>query len=222
MFRLFSLLIGYALGHIQTAYILGKAVKKIDIRNYGSGNAGMTNAARVMGGKMAAIVLLVDVMKAVGAYILCSAIFGGAGSCFSFEGWVSGSMAMSVLPGCYGAVGAILGHMFPAYMRFKGGKSVAAGIGFILALDFRAAGLILVTAMLIILITKFVSAASITALVMLPFVMLLFGFETEAVLIGVFLAILMIYKHKANIQRLLKGTENKIGKKIGSKEEKST
>lgn len=208
MFRIYSLLLGFVLGHIQTAYILGKTVKKIDIREHGSGNAGMTNAARVMGGKVAVAVLLVDVIKAFAAYFICSAIFSGSGSFFTFGGGELG-----ILPGLYGATGAILGHMFPVYMKFKGGRSVACGIGLILALDIRIATIILVIAMVVIFFTKYVSAASIESIILLPILILIFGYPLEAVLIGVFLAAIVTYKHKDNIKRILNGTENKVGSK---------
>ncbi|MCL2703993.1 MAG: glycerol-3-phosphate 1-O-acyltransferase PlsY [Defluviitaleaceae bacterium] len=209
LMRLFSLLIGYALGHIQTSYILGKTVKKIDIRDYGSKSSGMTNTLRVMGPKYAVVVILVDVMKSMGAYIICSAIFGGEGSFFAFGDGVNG-----VLPGFYGSVGAVLGHMFPVYMRLRGGKSIACGIGLILAVNLPMAAIILGAAMAIIAIFRFISLASIISAISLPFMFRLFGYPPEAVIIGAFLAVLLTYKHKDNIKRLLSGTENVVyGKK---------
>ena len=208
MFRIVALLIGFALGHLQTSYILGKTIKKIDIRDHGSNSAGMTNSLRVMGKKIAAVVLLMDVAKAFGAFILCAAIFNGAGSFFEF-----GDGSNGVLPGLYGAFGAVLGHMFPVYMKFRGGKSIACAIGLVLAMNFQLAAILLVNAAAIILVTKYISVASIISSALLPILFLLLGYGPEVVVAGIFLAELLIYKHKDNIGRLIKGEENKLGKK---------
>jgi len=213
MFRLFSLLIGYAFGHIQTSYILGKTVKKIDIRDYGSHSSGMTNTLRVMGPKFAVIVILVDVLKAVAAYVICSALFGGEGSFFTATDPING-----ILPGLYGSVGAILGHAFPVFMKFKGGKSIACGIGMILAIDLLLAGIIIGIALIIILITRFISLASINSAILFPIMLWIFSFGIQEIIIGLCLTVLLIYKHKDNIKRMLSGTENVVfGKKRSEK-----
>lgn len=209
MYRLIALLIGYALGHVQTSYILGKILKGIDIREHGSRSAGMTNSLRVMGGKIAAVVLLVDVLKAFGAFLIAAAIFGGSGSFFSFGGG-----EMGVLPGIYGAMGAVLGHMFPVYMKFRGGKSVACAIGLVLAMHFGLAGMLLGVAALIVAAFRMISLASIISSALLPPLLMLLGFETEAIIVSIFLAALLIFKHKANIGRLIRREENKLGQKI--------
>jgi glycerol-3-phosphate acyltransferase PlsY len=209
MFRLFALLIGYALGHIQTSYILGKTLKKIDIRDYGSHNAGMTNTLRVMGWKYAVIVITVDMLKAVAAYVICSALFNGEGTFFTAADALRG-----IIPGLYGAVGAILGHAFPVFMKFRGGKSIACGLGMIFAIDPLLAGILIGIALIIILLTRFLSLASINSSILFPFMIWMFGFELEAIIVCICIGIFLTYKHKDNISRMLKGTENVLfGKK---------
>ena len=104
MFRLFCLIIGYGLGCLQSAYFVGKFFGHIDIREYGSGNAGFTNTSRVLGRKLGAIVFIFDLFKVILAYYICTMLFKGSGT------FVDGS---SHLPGIYAGVGAVLGHNFP-------------------------------------------------------------------------------------------------------------
>jgi len=214
-FRFACLLIGYVLGNFQTSYILGRTVKKIDIRDHGSGSAGMTNSLRVMGKKFAVVVLLADVAKAFGAFVLCAFIFGGD---FSFFSFASDSTIQSVaqnpwLPGMYGAMGAILGHMFPVYMKFRGGKSIACGIGMILALNWLMASIIIGASMVVIILFKYISAASLFSLILLPVALAVFGFSMEIIGLGYCVTVLIAFKHKSNIKRLLNGNENRLGRK---------
>lgn len=119
MERIICLLIGYAFGLFQTAYIYGR-LHGIDIRNYGSGNAGTTNTLRVFGTKAGLLVLVGDIMKCILAVVLVSCLFG------------SSHPEMVYLLKLYAAMGAIVGHNFPFYLKFKGGKGIAATAGLIL------------------------------------------------------------------------------------------
>ena len=110
MFRLICLCIGYCIGCIETAYVVGR-IWQVDLRQHGSGNLGTTNALRVLGKKAGALVFIGDIMKSVIAFVICRAIFG------------------SNLAGVYGSVGAVLGHNYPFYLKFKGGKGIAVMIG---------------------------------------------------------------------------------------------
>lgn len=110
MFRLICLCIGYCIGCIETAYVVGR-IWQVDLRQHGSGNLGTTNALRVLGKKAGALVFIGDIMKSVIAFVICRAIFG------------------SNLAGVYGSVGAVLGHNYPFYLNFKGGKGIAVMIG---------------------------------------------------------------------------------------------
>lgn len=105
MFRLICLCIGYCIGCIETAYVVGR-IWQVDLRQHGSGNLGTTNALRVLGKKAGALVFIGDIMKSVIAFVICRAIFG------------------SNLAGVYGSVGAVLGHNYPFYLNFKGGKAL--------------------------------------------------------------------------------------------------
>lgn len=196
MFRIVSLLIGYVFGCFQTAFILGKLRQNIDIREYGSGNSGTTNAIRVMGWKFGVLTFVLDNIKAVFAVILVGQLFN------------------SPLAGFFAGLGVILGHNWPIFLKFRGGKGIASTIGVMLAFDYRI-GLINIAIMLVtVLLTKYVSLGSILLVVSIPIlIVILQPFSIEYLLIGLTIMILALYRHKANIKRLLSGTENKIGHK---------
>jgi len=210
MLRILLLIIGYFIGNIETGYIFGK-LNKMDIRNYGSGNAGATNTLRVLGPKAGLIVFLGDFCKSLIPCLLVRFIFRD-------------NVSLSYVYMLYIGLGVVLGHNFPFYLGFKGGKGVASTAGIIVALDIRIAAVCLVVFILIVAITRFVSLASI--FVMIIFIgmshMLVktnYGFTDgsspmEFRLLIVIIGFLSIFMHRANIKRLLNGTENKIGKKV--------
>lgn len=211
MFRLICLITGYVIGCFQTAYIIGKTMGKIDIRDHGSGNAGMTNIARVMGAKAGLTVFVCDILKAVTGYYICSLIFKGTGT------FMAGDGIMGWLPGLYGGLGVILGHNFPFYMKFKGGKGIAASIGVILSFDIRVALIVYILGFTGVAVSRYISVASLIITGLLPICMFFFGFKTEVVVIGFIIAGLAYYQHRANIDRLIHGTENKFTIKKKSK-----
>jgi len=215
-FKFYSLLIGYAFGHIQTSYLLGKTFKKIDIREHGTGNPGMSNSLSVMGVRYAFIILVIDVLKSFGAYTVCSILFNGVGASVG-ESFVFGDGSNGILPGMYGSFGAILGHAFPVYMRFKGGKGMACILGLILALDVLMTGLMILIALLTIIITRFFSPAAIITLFTLPISIAIFfrndPHGIEAVFVAVFIGCVLMVKHIDNIKRIKNGTESRIGRK---------
>ncbi|MCL2052324.1 MAG: glycerol-3-phosphate 1-O-acyltransferase PlsY [Lachnospiraceae bacterium] len=206
MERLLCLLIGYGFGLFQTAYIYGR-MKGIDIRKHGSGNAGTTNALRTLGKKAGAIVLLGDIIKCMLAIFVCEWLFGQS------------HPEIIYLVKIYAAAGAILGHNFPFYLGFKGGKGIAATGGLVFAFNpwFIPVGVGLFFGNFF--ITHYVSLGSL--LVYLGFFaqMILmgqsgfFGMETaylyEMYFVTLLLLIMAFYKHRDNIGRLLKGTERK-------------
>lgn len=207
MERIICLLIGYVFGLFQTAYIYGK-IHGIDIRNYGSGNAGTTNTMRVLGTKAGLIVLLGDIVKCILAIVV---------TVFLFD---KNHPDMIYLLKLYAAAGAILGHNFPFYLHFKGGKGIAATAGLILAFHpyFIPMGVIL-----------FFGAFFITHYVSLGSLLVYAGFMIEIVVLGqmgtfgvmahshlvemyviaALLTIMAYYKHRENIVRLVKGEERK-------------
>lgn len=188
--------IAYLLGNIQTSYLIGRYFKKTDIREHGSGNAGTTNALRVFGKKIAVITLLVDALKGVLAVYIGIKLGGLDG------GLVAG-------------IAVIVGHNWPFYLKFRGGKGVATSIGVGLAVSPLSALISIAMGIAIIAKSKYVSLGSIIAISIWPFVTVLIAgeFETKIFVFGIIMATMSIYKHRENIKRLLNKTENKLGQK---------
>lgn len=217
MERILCIVIGYVFGLFQTGYIYGK-LNNVDIRDHGSGNAGTTNAMRVLGKKAGIITYLGDCLKAVLASVLIYAIFRNQSQDYLF------------ILKIYGGLGVVLGHNFPFYMGFKGGKGIAASSGVILGLgDWKLILLALFTFTLVTVFTKYVSVGS---LVMMAGFLVEFIIFNELEMIGVksnmhfsgnarievyllvfIISALAFIKHKANIKRLIDGNERKIGQK---------
>jgi len=204
LFRLFCLLIGYSFGCLQFAYIIGKIVYKTDIRTHGSGNAGTTNIGRTFGKKVGFIVFLLDVVKCVAAFILCAWFFKGATAFFDFSGEAS-----NFLPGFYGAVGVILGHNFPLFLDFKGGKGIACSVGLLLIFDWRIALIVYAVGIITIAATRYVSLMSLLMLAVFPVLTLIFNHSLEIFALSLFLTALAFFQHRTNITRLLSKTERK-------------
>ena len=212
MVRVACLLIGYVCGLFQTAYIYGR-INGIDIREYGSGNSGTTNALRVLGKKAGLIVFAGDILKILAAGFLVTVLFN--------QGDFFGDRA--ALYKLYAGLGAVLGHNFPFYLNFKGGKGIAVTSGLILMMDWRITILCLIAFALTVGLTRYVSLGSlvITALFMISWIFL--GQSGRLALtpahllesyVLVFLIVAMAYwRHRANIKRLIAGTESKIGQK---------
>lgn len=211
--RLVCIAIGYLFGLIQTGYIYGK-INKVDIRNHGSGNAGTTNALRTLGWKAGVITFIGDCVKCILAVVLVRFIFA--------------KEANVELLAIYSGLGAVLGHNFPFYLNFKGGKGIASTAGLILAVN---PVMFLVTAVVfigIVLITQYVSLGSLLIMVLFVVQVVIHGqaggfhltnvelYEFYGV--AVVLMILAFARHRENIKRLIQGTENKTDvRKIGKK-----
>jgi acyl phosphate:glycerol-3-phosphate acyltransferase len=204
MFRLGCLVIGYLIGCIQSSYLIGKYVYKVDIREHGSGNAGATNTSRTLGKKAGASVFALDVSKAIAGFIIGAYIFGGEGSFNSGYGF---------LPGLYTGVGVMLGHNFPFYMNFKGGKGVASFLGMLFAFDLKIAILTYSIGMLFTIMFKYISLASMVMSVVFVILLVITGQSLEVVALAVFLSLMIIIRHLENIKRLIKGNERKVGGK---------
>ncbi len=207
MERIVCLGIGYLFGLFQTAYIYGR-MHGIDIRQYGSGNAGTTNTLRVLGTKAGLIVFAGDVLKCVLAVAISTALFGKS------------HPDMVYLFKMYAAAGAILGHNFPFYLNFKGGKGIAATAGLILSFHpaFLPVGIlvffgIFFTTHYVSLGSLLVYAVFIIQITVLGQMGLFTGMSqphlVELYMIAAFLTIMAYYKHRENIKRLLKGEERK-------------
>lgn len=213
MERIISILIGYAFGLFQTGYIYGM-INHVDIRKHGSGNAGTTNALRTLGWKAGAITFCGDCLKCILAVVVVRFAFAQ-------------SDIVSLLA-IYAGLGAVLGHNFPFYLKFKGGKGIAATAGLILAIHPVMFLIVAVVFITIVWFTQYVSLGSLVIMLLFVAEVLIYG-ETgglglmppalyEFYTIAVILAILAFYRHRANIKRLLTGTENKTDlSKIGKK-----
>lgn len=206
MERIFCLLIGYVFGLFQTAYLYGR-LHGIDIRNYGSGNAGTTNTLRVFGTKAGLLVLFGDIMKCILAVVITAVIFDKS------------HPDMVYLLKMYTAMGAIIGHNFPFYLNFKGGKGIAATAGLILSFHPYLIPMGIILFFGAFFITHYVSLGSLLVYAgfMIELVVLgqmgLFGMTQplliEMYVIAGFLTVMAYWKHRENIGRLLHGTERK-------------
>lgn len=219
--RFVCLVCGYLFGIIQTAYIYGR-LHGIDIRQHGSGNSGTTNALRVLGKKAGLIVFLGDLLKGVVACSLTHIIL----DMVNLPG-VSDNKYLFVL---YMGFGVVLGHNFPFYMQFKGGKGIAATSGMIIGLwDWRLIVILLAVFIISVAVTKYVSVGSI--LIMSGFFILYTIFAImgdynfadrakliESIVVAGVIAGLAIFRHRANIKRLIAGTENKLSFSSDKKE----
>ncbi|MFT3982939.1 MAG: glycerol-3-phosphate 1-O-acyltransferase PlsY [Lachnospiraceae bacterium] len=210
MERVVCLVIGYLCGLIQTGYLVGK-MKGIDIREHGSKNAGTTNVLRTMGAKYGAVVLLGDAVKCLLAVLLCYLLFG-----VSCKDWIK-------LLQLYAGAGAVLGHNYPFYMHFKGGKGIASTAGIVISFGPLLTFLGVITFFGTFFLTHYVSLGSMLVYVglMIEVVILgeqgFFGFPQEIArpmlnefyIVVFLLAIMAFVRHKENIKRLLQGNERK-------------
>lgn len=206
MARALCLLIGYLFGSLQTGYIMSR-LRGFDIRSYGSHSTGATNSLRVMGTGAGAAVLLGDALKALIPCFAVRLLYGGRAD-------------IQMLMLLWAACGVILGHDYPFYLGFRGGKGVASTVGVLLALDVRLALLWCGLFLVVVLISRFVSLASMLSMLLL--IVLCIGGRLQGALptadhcasefmaLGIFLPSLSIWRHRSNIGRLCKGTESRL------------
>jgi len=193
-------LIGYAFGCIQTAFILSKTVGQMDIRDHGSGNAGASNITTIMGLKFGVIVGLVDILKGMFAVLVVKWIFPDNPDL----AFLSGLMA-------------IIGHIFPFYMNFKGGKGVAALVGMMIGLDWKLGLLFALLVIIPAALTDYIVVGSFTTFTALPIVTYLLDYPLVFSIFGVFLTVLIFYLHRFNIQRIRAKEETKISSVLKKK-----
>ncbi len=196
-------IVSYLIGSINSSILISKAVMGKDIRESGSGNAGATNMLRTMGKRYAIITLIIDILKGVVALLLAKlAIRLGA---YAVSTYIAG-------------VAVVIGHNFPVFFGFKGGKGVATSLGVILLLDWKIGLITLIIALAIMAVSKYVSLGSIMAALVFVIIQTVVMIVTDNFDITRFLCVLilgglLIIRHRANIVRLLNGTENKLGAK---------
>jgi glycerol-3-phosphate acyltransferase PlsY len=189
-------LVSYLLGSIPTGYLVAMA-QGIDIRSVGSGNIGATNVFRTLGKTAGTTVLLVDAIK---GFVACRFVAFGPGSPSEMHQMVAGLFA-------------ILGHNYTCWLRFKGGKGIATTAGVLLALAPMGFAVAVGTFLIVLAMSRYVSLSSIFAAIVLPFGVWLAGGTTRMIVLMAFLGAMAIYKHRANIKRLIAGTESRIGQK---------
>jgi len=201
-YLIINVLLAYLAGSIPTGFLFGKA-RGIDIRQVGSGNIGATNVFRHLGRTAGIVVLLLDGLKGFVAVAVFAPLLAGLGP----------SAADSQIREWFGlsaALAAVLGHNYTCWLYFKGGKGIATSAGVLLALVPASLGIILAVWLIIFAATRYVSLASICASFTLPFAAWATGESKTMIAVTAGMAVLAIFKHRSNIQRLLAGTENRI------------
>ena len=186
------MIVAYILGSIPNALWIGKVFKGIDVREHGSKNTGSTNAARVLGAKLGILTLILDISKGAIPTLIATML-------------LDSSISVILVGIC-----AILGHSFSIFMKFKGGKAVATTVGVFIVLVPGAIWLAAVIFFLVFGITRYVSLSSMIGAISLPIWIIIFYKNIPLTIFGIIIAILIIVRHKSNIQRLLNGTESKF------------
>jgi len=189
----------YVIGSVPTAYIFGRVLKGIDIREYGSGNVGATNVFRVIGKVPGIIALIIDIIK---GFVCATYLASG----FMYLAPVTRPELYRILVGLF----AIAGHNWTIFLRFKGGKGVAASAGVVIGLIPKIFWLGFLVWLITFFITGFVSLGSIIAVISIPIFTLVFGEPAEIVVFMCLLCLIIVYKHKPNIKRLARGEEKRI------------
>jgi glycerol-3-phosphate acyltransferase PlsY len=189
---LISMLIGYGFGCIQSAYWIGKLVKRIDIREHGSGNAGASNTTTILGLKYGILVGLIDILKGMAAVLAVKALFPD-------------NRELAYLAGMM----AILGHMFPFYLKFRGGKGVATLVGMMAGVDWKLGILFALLVIIPAALTDYIVAGSFGTFLALPVVLYTGGYPLVLVM-SLVLTVVCFYLHRGNIRRIIDKEELKI------------
>ena len=210
-------IIAYAIGSINFSVIISRKLAGFDVREKGSGNAGSTNVLRSVGVKAALITLMCDILKGVVAILIAYLL-----------GLIVKNIDKALLVQIAG-IFVILGHTFPVFFEFKGGKGVATSLGVLLMTNCQIGLICLVFALILIIATRMVSVGSIAAAVLFPVLTLFIRdyFIVEAVglkyfIYSIIIAALVIFNHRENIKRIMNGTENKLSFKKEGKDEKNS
>lgn len=205
-------LLSYLIGSIPSSLWVGKAFKNVDLRQHGSGNLGATNTFRILGWKAGSVVSLIDFIKGFTAAAVFSGITAGSGQIpVVYSGWETTAFLQ-----IFAGIIAVIGHMYSIFAHMKGGKGVLTACGMLYAIEPVSISLALGLFITILLTTRYVSVASISAAFAYPLflLMLRYGFELSIdgslMVITAALAITIIVKHRSNIQRLIAGNENRI------------
>ena len=204
LYSISALILAYLFGSIPTAVWIGLAFYNVDVREYGSGNAGATNTFRVLGKKAGIPVMLIDIFKGWTATNLAYIIGVSTTGAFHSTAFTNYQLALGIT--------AVMGHLFPIFAGFRGGKGVATLFGMVLAIHLPAALLCVLVFIIILLVTRYVSLSSIMAgFTYLAGVTFIFPVYIKSVVIyGMCICVLILVTHQKNIERLLKGKESKV------------
>ncbi|MBM3252822.1 MAG: glycerol-3-phosphate 1-O-acyltransferase PlsY [Candidatus Omnitrophica bacterium] len=203
LFNLLGILISYLIGSIPTGFIIGRLIKGIDIREYGSGNIGATNVLRIFGKLPALLVLFFDIFK---GYFVVQFFTMLLNIYFRYLD----PICLKTILGFF----VVVGHIWPVFLKFRGGKGVATAIGVFLALDLKISFFIFSLWLIILAVFKYVSVSSIVVAIFSPIFFLVFNGRFELILFSSILAFVICLKHRNNIKRLIEGTEKKIGQRL--------
>lgn len=204
IYSISALILAYLFGSIPTAVWLGQGLYGIDIREYGSGNAGATNTFRVLGKNAGITVMVIDIFKGWTATNLAAFIGLSVTGPQDSAQFVNYQLALGIC--------AVMGHLFPVFAGFRGGKGIATLFGMILAVHFEAAMVCVLVFLIVLLISKYVSLSSISAGFAFPFsIVFIFHSPIRSILLyGMCICILILVTHQKNIERLLRGSESKV------------
>jgi glycerol-3-phosphate acyltransferase PlsY len=195
-----SVVLAYLIGSIPVAYIFGRMLKNLDIREHGSGNMGATNAFRVLGKGPGTIVLILDIIKGIIPVTVLANAFG-----------LGDPLSLVII-----SVAAVSGHNWTIFLGFKGGKGMATSLGVLMGLAIQLPGLRIVLGLALLiwvvlfLALGYVSLASIAAAVALPILMVVFEAPFPMKVMGIVLCVFIVFRHSSNIKRLVKGQENRV------------
>lgn len=201
---LLATVIAYFCGCFNGAVIVSKYILRDDVRNHGSGNAGLTNFYRTFGGPLTFVVILTDVLKAVVAILVGASLFSGIAVDVA---WVP---YFTILGKYWSALFCLLGHMFPCMFHFKGGKGILSGGAIAIMIDWRIALVVWGGFLILAILTRYVSLGSCWAGASFPFATWFVYHNVVITVLGAVIGLLILYMHRGNIKRLLTGTENKF------------
>jgi glycerol-3-phosphate acyltransferase PlsY len=204
IYSISALILAYFCGSIPTAVWIGQAFYGVDVREYGSGNAGATNTFRVLGKQAGIPVMLIDILKGWTATNLAFFIGVSTTGAYNSAEYINYALALGIA--------AVMGHLFPVFAGFRGGKGIATLFGMILAINLPAALVCVGIFIVVLLVTRYVSLGSIMAGFAYPLcVTFVFPMYIKSVIIyGMCMCLLILVTHQKNIERLLKGTESKV------------
>lgn len=203
-------LVSYLLGSLNFSIIFSKGVVKKDIRESGSGNAGATNMLRTYGKKFALLTMLGDIIKVAIAIIIAFLIFGSPVKYLFASPTDPTELQQIMFYKQFAGFFCVVGHIFPVFFKFKGGKGVAVCTGMVIMVDWRIALILFVIFVIIVAISKWISLGSITIAILYPVLLYVFYKNIIVTLIALIFAVMVVVAHRQNIKRILNKTENKI------------